>query len=298
MSAKATAFPIRRADVARPQKLQRARRDSPRPFLKWVGGKSQLLGQLSAWVPERYGRYFEPFLGGGAMFFSHLPENAVLADANDELVDCYTAIRDDLEAVMEALEQHRYEKDYYYEVRAQDRKALPVVERAARTIFLNKTGFNGLYRVNSKGLFNVPFGRYSNPRICDRVNLPECSKALANVEIRHTDFEDIVNDAQSGDFIYLDPPYVPLNATANFTAYTAGGFGPDEQRRLASSLARAHRRGVKFLLSNADSPVTRELYSELLDEPGVDLDVVLARRNVNSNAKRRGRVTEVVVFNR
>jgi DNA adenine methylase len=232
------------------------------------------------------------------MFFAHLPEDAVLADANDELVDCYTAVRDHLDEVMDELERHRYEKDYYYDVRGWPRTDLGLIERAARTIFLNKTGFNGLYRVNSKGLFNVPFGRYSNPTICDRDNLPGCSEALQGVELRHADFEAVIDDADDGDFVYLDPPYVPLNATANFTAYTAGGFGPDEQRRLASALVRAHRRGARFLLSNADSPVTRELYRELLDERGVDIDIVLARRNINSNGKRRGPVTEIVVHNR
>ncbi len=297
MSANSRAVSIVRADTAPLLRRAPARRSSPRPFLKWVGGKSQLLGQLAAWVPEDYNRYLEPFLGGGAMFFSHLPEQAVLADANDELIDCYTAVRDHLDEVMDELERHRYEKDYYYDVRGWERTDLPLIERAARTIFLNKTGFNGLYRVNSKGLFNVPFGRYSNPTICDRDNLPGCSEALQGVELRHTDFEAMIDDADEGDFVYLDPPYVPLNATANFTAYTAGGFGPEEQRRLAQALVRAHRRGARFLLSNADTPVTRELYADLLDEPGIDLDIVLARRNVNSNAKRRGRVTEVVLFN-
>ena len=268
-----------------------------RPFLKWVGGKGQLLGQLARWVPNRFDRYLEPFLGGGAMFFAHRPVTAVIADANDELVDCYTAVRDQLADVMAALDEHRYEKDYYYDVRCWERASLSLAERAARTIFLNKTGFNGLYRVNSKGLFNVPFGRYSNPKICDRDNLPACSAALQNVEIRQADFETVVDDTHAADFIYLDPPYVPLTDTANFTSYTAGGFGPDEHRRLASALIRTHHRGGRFLLSNADSLLTRELYSKLLEEPGVDLDIVQARRNVNSNARRRGRVTEVVIFN-
>lgn len=243
-------------------------------------------------------RYFEPFMGGGAMFFATRPQVAVLADVNDELVDCYTAVRDQLADVIEELKRHHYEKDYYYEVRRWDRLSLSLVERAARTIFLNKTGFNGLYRVNSKGLFNVPFGRYSNPKICDEANLPACSKALQGTEIRQVDFAELLERPERGDFVYLDPPYIPLNATANFTAYTAGGFGPDDQRRLASSLLGAHRRGARFLLSNADTPVTRELYAELLDEPGVDLDIVRARRSVNSKAARRGPVNEVVIFNR
>lgn len=286
--------------VAREQVPQRvpAREPGPRPFLKWVGGKAGLLAQLTRWVPETMERYFEPFMGGGAMFFATRPGRAVLADVNDELVDCYSAVRDHLDEVIEALRQHRYEKDYYYEVRAWDRMSLPLIERAARTIFLNKTGFNGLYRVNSKGLFNVPFGRYSNPKICDEANLPACSAVLQGTEVRHTDFEGLLEEPGEGDFVYLDPPYIPLNATANFTAYTAGGFGPDDQRRLASSLRGAHRRGARFLLSNADTPVTRELYRELLDEPGVDLDIVRARRAINSKGARRGPVNEVVIFNR
>ena len=298
MSAQSTAIAVVRAQPAPLLQPTPTARGSARPFLKWVGGKAQLLGQLARWIPESFDRYVEPFLGGGAMFFAQQPGVAILADANDELVDCYTAVRDHLDEVMTALEQHRYEKDYYYDVRRWERRTLSLPERAARTIFLNKTGFNGLYRVNSKGLFNVPFGRYSNPKICDRENLPACRAALSDVEIRRDDFETIVDESGAGDFVYLDPPYVPLNDTANFTSYTAGGFGPDEHRRLASSLIRAHRRGGRFLLSNADSPLTRGLYTELLAEPGVDLDIVLARRNINSNARRRGRVTEVVIFNR
>jgi DNA adenine methylase len=261
----------------------------PHPFLKWVGGKGQLLEQFRDLLPAPFGRYFEPFLGGGAVFFSLAPPTAVLSDVNGELIDCYRAIRDSVEDVIEALGAHRYEKEHYYAVRSLDPMALALPERAARTIFLNRTGYNGLYRVNKRGLFNVPFGRYSNPRICHSENLRACSRALAGVETVCGGFADAVASATRGDFVYFDPPYVPVSTTANFTSYAAGQFGSADQERLADVFARLAHRGVLVMLSNSDTPAVRDLYR------GFRIERVAAARSVNSNPEGRGKVAEVVV---
>jgi DNA adenine methylase len=261
----------------------------PRPFLKWAGGKGQLLSALRPYVPPGYRRYFEPFLGGGALFFDRLPEKGVLSDVNAEIVGCYVAVRDQVDKLIRALKVHRYEADHYYAVRDTDPHSLAPIERAARTIFLNKTGFNGLYRVNRSGKFNVPFGRYARPLICDEDNLRACSKALAKVELVVADFEGAVARARLGDFVYFDPPYVPLSRTATFTAYAAGGFGLEQQQRLAALFARLAGRGVHVLLSNSDVPEIRTLYA------AYRIETVKATRTINSKATRRGPVSEVLV---
>jgi len=263
---------------------------APRPFLKWAGGKGQLLGELRSLVPPRHGRYFEPFLGGGALFFDRLPKDGMLSDVNAEIVGCYIAVRDEVEKLIRALKRHRYDADHYYAVRDTNPADLSPVERAARTIFLNKTGFNGLYRVNRSGKFNVPFGRYARPLICDEDNLRACSKALALVDLRVCDFEEAALRANAGDFVYFDPPYVPVSRTATFTAYAPGGFGQDAQVRLADLFGRLAARGVHVLLSNSDVPATRKLYA------GYRVETVKASRAINSNASRRGPVSEVLVM--
>jgi|SRR5580698_4443532 DNA adenine methylase len=260
-----------------------------RPFLKWAGGKGQLLEQLRPLLPRRFRRYFEPFAGGAALFFSLRPRQALLADVNAELIDCYVAARDEVDALIEALGRYRYGAEDYYRTRAIDRTSLPLAERAARTIYLNKTGYNGLYRVNRAGKFNVPMGRYSNPLVCDAANLRACSKALEGIDLRVADFEEIASRAKAGDFVYFDPPYVPVSDTADFTSYVPGGFGPDQQRRLARVFAKLARRGVHAMLSNSDTPTVRELYR------GFRIDAVLAARYINSRGSRRGKVGEVVV---
>ncbi len=263
-----------------------------------MGGKRQLPPAIAPLLPSApSGRYVEPFVGGGAVFWHYGPEQAVLADWNRELVNCWTMVRDRVDDLMDRLRDHIYDKDHYYEVRSVHWEQLSPLDAAARTIFLNKTGFNGLYRVNSKGLFNVPFGRYSSPTICDERNLPACSAALQGVEIKRADFAESLSGLGAGDVAYVDPPYVPAGATANFTGYTAGGFGPEEQIRLARALLALHRRGGRFVLSNADAPATWALYDELFSEPGVTVERVQARRNVNSKAKRRGRVGEILAHN-
>ena len=262
---------------------------TPRPFLKWAGGKSQLLGKLRARVPKSYERYFEPFLGGGALFFSLRPAKGVLGDVNGEIVDCYTAVRDDVRGLVAALQNHRYDAGHYYAVRDADPAKLPLVERAARTIFLNKTGFNGLYRVNRAGKFNVPFGRYAKPSICDEENLRACSAALANVELVAGDFERVASRARAGDFVYFDPPYVPLSRTSAFTAYAPGGFDLDAQSRLAAFFGKLAARGVALLLSNSDVPEIRKLYARYR------IDTIEATRVINCKATRRGPVNELLV---
>jgi DNA adenine methylase len=264
---------------------------APRPFLKWVGGKGQLLDQLRPLLPPMFGRYFEPFVGGGALFFARRPPHASLRDVNEELIDCYCAIRDCVDDVITALRKHDYERDYYYAVRDWEPKALPPAKRAARTIFLNKTGFNGLYRVNRAGKFNVPFGRYTDPRFCDDDNLRCCSLALQGVDIRVRRFEAIVDDAKPGDFVYFDPPYVPVSETSDFTSYVAGGFSWKEHEKLADVFRRLSGKRVYAMLSNSDTRAVRELYA------GFSVHEVYATRSVNSNAARRGKVAEVVIRN-
>ncbi len=281
------------ADVPTARPPRRSSRAVPRPFVKWVGGKSQLIKRYTSLMPKSWNRYFEPFVGGGAMYFHFKPERAVLNDINAELSNCYCMVRDEVDALIEALHTHVYDKDHYYRVREQNPDDLPAVDRAARTIFLNRTGFNGLYRVNKKGLFNVPFGRYTDPTICDEPNLKACSTLLAGVEFRNGDFERATRDARKGDFVYLDPPYAPVSPTSDFTAYAAGGFTFEDQMRLKGMLAKLDRRGAQFMLSNSDAPGLKALY----EDAGWNVKKVLARRAINSKTSARGKVFELVVRN-
>jgi len=278
---------------------RRATRAVPRPFLKWVGGKGQILDHLMRRVAlaEPFRRYHEPFVGGGALFFELARQRrlgrskACLSDSNRNLMDAYVGVRDDVEGVIALLEEHKrlHSKDYYYEVRAVVPGSL--TERAARIIYLNKTCFNGLFRENSKGQFNVPMGRYENPPICDKENLRACAEVLkrARLETRH--FETVLDRAKPGDFIYFDPPYVPLSKTASFTSYDKSGFGDDSQRLLARVFEALAARGVKVLLSNSMTDLVRELY----DGDKYEVDQVPAKRVVNSRADRRGEVSDALV---
>jgi DNA adenine methylase len=269
--------------------------EAARPFLKWAGGKGQLMVQLQPLLPARPARrYFEPFVGSAALFFALRPEEATLSDVNAELVDSYRAVQTEVDGVIEALSAHRYQEQAYYRVREQDPAGLSLAQRAARTIYLNKTGYNGLYRVNRAGRFNVPFGRYTNPGFASREsleNLRACSRALAGVRLVVRDFGEVERDAREGDLVYFDPPYVPLSDTSDFTAYVPGGFGPREQERLASVVHGLTGRGVLVMLSNSDTPVVRDLYARYR------IDVVSAARSINSRATRRGKIAEVVVRN-
>ncbi len=280
------------------QKLINAK---PKPFVKWVGGKRQLLRQfreLGLYPPEDFNpitnTYYEPFVGGGAVFFDLLPKNAELSDLNNELVTTYNVIKNSVDELIESLQKHIYDKEYYLEVRAKKIEDLSDIEVASRFIFLNRTGFNGLYRVNKSGQFNVPFGRYNNPVICDEDNLRRVSDALQDVTITHQDYKNVLKTAKSGDFIYLDPPYYPINATSSFTSYTAEGFLEKEQTELRDTFVKLHKKGCFVMLSNSDTPFINELYSGL---DGITINKITAGRAINSKGSGRGKITEVLVTN-
>ena len=280
------------------QKLINAK---PKPFVKWVGGKRQLLRQfreLGLYPPEDFNpitnTYYEPFVGGGAVFFDLLPKNAELSDLNNELVITYNVIKNNVDELIQSLQKHIYDKEYYLEVRAKKIDDLSDVEVASRFIFLNRTGFNGLYRVNKSGQFNVPFGRYNNPVICDEDNLRRVSDALQDVTITHHDYKNVLKAAKSGDFIYLDPPYYPINATSSFTSYTAEGFLEKEQTELRDTFVKLHKKGCFVMLSNSDTPFINDLYSGL---DGITINKITAGRAINSKASGRGKITEVLVTN-
>jgi DNA adenine methylase len=268
----------------------------PKPILKWVGGKRQLLPALLSRLPASLGTYHEPFVGGGALFFRVEPASARLSDANAELMAMYGVVRDDLAGLLRELGGHVHNEAAYYAVRDWEPDGRSATAMAARTIYLNKTGFNGLYRVNSRGKFNVPFGRMNEPNFRDEPNLRACAKLLATAEITCCDFEATIAKAGPGDFIYCDPPYEPVSATSYFTAYQPGGFDFAEQERLARALLAADERGAKFLLSNSATASLRALYESLPLREHVIAEVG-ARRNVNANAANRGPVAELLVRN-
>lgn len=272
----------------------------PRPFLKWAGGKSQLISQYVPYFPQKFTTYYEPFLGGGAVFF-HLygvtrneqpPKNfpAILTDINPELVNVYCCVRDRVEELIALLAQHQknHSQDYYYRMRS--RVAGMPVEMAARLIYLNKTCFNGLYRENSKGEFNVPMGKYNNPTICNAELLRLVSDALQSVEIEVRPFDAILDFAKTPeDFVYFDPPYHPLSNTSNFTGYSRYSFNEKDQIKLRDTFAELAGRGVKVMLSNSNCSLIRELYTDFR------IYEILAARAINSKAEKRGKITEVLV---
>jgi DNA adenine methylase len=278
-----------------------------RPCVKWAGGKSQLLAALEQhWPPAGFDRYIEPFLGGGAVYFHLAPRRALLSDANAELIETWTVVRDQVEALIRDLERHPWDEAYYYELRSVDPRGLSSVERASRFIFLNKTCYNGLYRVNRSGQFNVPFGRYKKaPSIYDAENLRAASALLRFADLRVADFEATMADAGPGDFIYLDPPYDPVSATANFTHYTEGRFDAHEQRRLADAVAQATRQGAFVLLNNSDTEFIRSLFpaAGVASAPGLmapgayTVCSVETNRAINSDATKRKGAYELVVTN-
>jgi DNA adenine methylase len=272
-----------------------ASRSDPGPVLKWAGGKRQLLDEITRRLPEeKIATYFEPFVGGAAVFFALAEEQrferAVLADRNRELVDVYRAIKDDADALIERLSRAPYAENSeqaFYKIRAEKPRSL--VGRAARVIYLNKTGYNGLYRVNSRGEFNVPFGRYAKPNICDAPRLRAAALALQKVELLVEDFEVVCARAKKRDFVYLDPPYLPVSRTASFASYHSERFGVEEHQRLARVFGELAKRGVAALLSNSDTEDTRTIFSEFRVEK------VAASRSINSNSARRGKISEILV---
>ena len=268
------------------------------PVVKWVGGKRQLLSVLTPLLPRKITTYCEPFLGGGALLFSRQPQIAVVNDINYELILMYEVIRDDVEGLIIELGKYKNESSYYYEIRDLDRDkgkflSLSRIERAARIIYLNKTCYNGLYRVNNAGEFNSPFGSYRSPNIVNAPTLRAVHQYFQQASIVFTsgDYAGALSDLGKGAFVYLDPPYDPISNTSNFTGYSRSGFSRDDQVRLRECCDELHRRGIKFMLSNSATDFIMELYS------AYDISIVQAKRAINSNASGRGGVDEVVVRN-
>jgi DNA adenine methylase len=268
----------------------------PHPFLKWAGGKRQLLGQIEENLPKKFDKYIEPFVGGGALFFYLLPERAVLIDTNNELVNTYLIIKNRVKDLIKSLKKHKNEKDYYYEVRNIDRnyeeyQKFSNVEKASRTIFLNRCCYNGLYRVNSKGQFNVPFGKYKNPKFCDEENLLAVNRVLQQAEIIAGDFEKCLEFAKLNDFVYFDPPYQPISETANFTSYTKENFSKEDQLKLFKTYQKLDERGCKVMLSNSYNDFIMNLYQQY------KIKYVSAKRAINSDANGRGEIRELLIIN-
>lgn len=261
----------------------------PRPFLKWAGGKSKLIAQYIPYFPKTFTTYYEPFLGGGAVFFHWQPKVAVLSDINPELVNVYCCVRDNVNDLIELLTEHqqKHNQEYYYQLRSHDPDSN--LERAARFIYLNKTCFNGLYRENAKGQFNVPMGRYKNPKICNPELLTTASFLLQNAEIKVRPFQDILKLATEQDFVYFDPPYYPISKTSNFTAYSRYDFTEANQIELKQVFKALAENNVKVMLSNSDCPFIRELYQEF------NIHTINAARMINSKASQRGKITELLI---
>lgn len=274
------------------KKLFKEKPKKPKPPIKWAGGKGQLLSQFAPHFPKKgFLKYGEPFFGGGAVFFNLQPSKAILIDSNFELINFFRVVRDDLSKLLDKLNSHVNEKEYFYSVRAINPEEISKVERASRFLYLNKTAFNGLWRVNKKGNFNVPFGRYKNPNYKDEENLSMVSKALQGQKIIHGDFEEILEHMEPQDFVYFDPPYHPISETSNFTSYTSNSFNAEDQKRLAACFKELDRRGCWVFLSNSDVDFIRNLYE------GYNIETVSARRAINSKANKRGPVSELVIKN-
>ena len=271
-----------------------------RPFLKWAGGKRKLASTIRLYVPREYNIYFEPFVGAGAVLFDLQPQTALINDANQELINCYRVVKQMPEKLIAHARQHPNTKKHFYELRSLDRDpdfdTRSELERASRILFLNKTCFNGLFRVNSRGEFNVPYSKYANPKIVDEVAIRAVSRYLtnSNVQLSSDDFEDALAGASAGDFVYMDPPYDPISDTSSFTGYNLPSFGREEQRRLKRLCDELTRRGCKVLLSNSATEFIRSLYSNTRRYTMVEVN---ANRNINSIGTGRGKIKELLIFN-
>jgi len=266
------------------------------PIVKWAGGKTRLLRQLLSRMPRTFGRYYEPFVGGGALFFALNPSKAALGDTNDALIETYQAVAENVQAVIDRLEIHKIEHGidghYYYEIRDlwnKRRRELDVIDRASVFLYLNKTCFNGLWRVRRDGGFNVPKGDYKNPTIFDPASLRASAEVLARARLVTGEYAATTADAVEGDFVYFDPPYDPVSKTSNFTSYTKDAFGKQQQTELAEHAQELSKRGVRVMLSNNDTPFVRSLYEDF------HVDNVKCGRSINSNGSKRGAVDEVVI---
>lgn len=269
------------------------------PILKWVGGKRQLLEQIRPLIPE-YSTYYEPFIGGGAVFFDRQPKKAIINDTNAELINVYNVVKDNPDQLIEKLIEHKERncEEYFYEIRAFDRDKkkfdlLTDIDKAARIIYLNKTCYNGLFRVNSLGEFNSPWGKYKNPNITSETTIKAMNKYLnkANITIKCGDYKESLKGIRKGSFVYLDPPYMPISSSSSFTGYTASGFGEEEQIALKEQCDILDKRGIKFLLSNSCCAFIEDLYKDYT------LTKVTAKRVINAKADKRGEVDEVLVRN-
>lgn len=276
--------------------------DKPRPFVKWVGGKTQLLGQLTALLPkDGFNKYFEPFVGGGAVYFNLEPKKAHINDINATLINTYIRIRDELPKLIKILKAIEDEylflntndkKAYYYEARDRYNKLSPdVFDKSILFLFLNRTGYNGMYRENTKGHFNIPMGSYKNPKILNKEKLEAISRLLQKTKITAVPFEQAVKNAKLGDFVYFDPPYHPISPTSSFTGYNENSFNVDDQIRLRDVFADLTKRGVKVMLSNSNSDFIKSIYSNYKQIP------VKANRMINARASGRGKITELVIIN-
>ena len=272
-----------------------------KPFVKWAGGKRQIIDKLKQYIPDEFNTYYEPFVGGGALFFELSPSKAYINDFNAELICVYTCLKNDtfFKKMLKELDKHEknHNEDYYYEIRDLDRDnsftKLPIYIRAARMIYLNKSCFNGLYRVNSKGYFNVPSGKKDKVNTYDKTNMDNLKKYFGtnDITILNGDFEDAVKNAKAGDFVYFDPPYDTLEDKKSFTSYAKNDFGQDEQRRLANVYKTLSAKGVRVMLSNHNTKLINDLYKDF------NIHVINARRNINSRGDSRGPVEEVIITN-
>ena len=264
------------------QAIDKTNKVQAKPVLKWAGGKTQMLNDLLPKVPSSYGRYIEPFFGGGAMFFALQPENAIIADSNPELINMYRQIATNVDEVIKHLKNYENSSEMFYAVRAQEWTQLPQAEAAARTIFLNRTCFNGLYRVNKQGKFNVPYGKYVNPRICDEDGLKAASEALKKAEILCGDYLLVLDHyAQPGDFVFLDPPYLPISEYSDFKRYTKEQFYEEDHIELAKIILRLQERGCHIILTNSNHPLVHELYAPFT------IDVIQTKRHISCNGSTR-----------
>ncbi len=269
------------------------------PFLKWVGGKRKLIPEIKKMLPGGLSKYtyYEPFVGGGALLFDLQPTQAVINDSNEELINVYTVIRDHPKELIDELKKHKNTPEYFYEIRSMDRKPIfnniSNIERASRIIYLNKTCYNGLYRVNNSGKFNSPFGKYKNPNIINESVIKAVSNYLNNaqVEILNVDYEVALRNVSKNAFVYLDPPYHPISKSSNFTGYVRGGWGEKDQLRLRDICNNLNKKGVKFLLSNSSSDFIKEIYDEY------NIHTVRASRSINSDSSKRGKVDELLIRN-
>lgn len=268
------------------------------PIVKWAGGKRQLLQEIMPLINRNCITYVEPFLGGGAVFFALQPQKAIINDLNSELMNVYAMVRDFAEDLINELEIHEKNncEDYYYEIRALDRMSqfsdMSCIQKAARILYLNKTCYNGLYRVNASGQFNSPYGRYKNPNIVNASSIRIMSRYLqsSHIDIRNSDYREVLEELQQGTFVYLDPPYMPLSSSASFTGYTEGEFSYEHQMELKKECDKLRKKGISFLQSNSDCLEIRELYQDY------KLKTVQAKRNINSKSQKRGEVNELLIY--